>query len=232
MNMSIGLSALFAQCAPEVAPSTLAAIVSVESGGNAFAIGVNKGVQVRQPTNAAEAVTIAKGLLARGANIDLGLGQINSSNLRWLNLSVEGAFDPCQNLAAAARVLTGNYRRAVSLGHSTPLGAALSAYNTGSMQRGYRNGYVAKVYRASGTRLLTSSAPVIVASLSMQPLQLMPPVHSIAIADPLPPTAAVVPVNVDVAAVPASSPAPPAWDVFAQGSSAHVFSSNFKGATK
>lgn len=228
MNMSITLSALLAQCAPEVAPSTLAAIVSVESGGNAFAIGVNKGAQVRQPTSAAEAVVVAEGLLARGANIDLGLGQINSSNLRWLGLSLEAAFDPCQNLAAAARVLTNNYRRAVSLGHSSPLGAALSAYNTGSMQRGYRNGYVAKIYRASGARLLTSSAPVIVASLPTQSVQLMPSVQPIAVADAA--AAAVIPVTVDVVPVPASSPAPQAWDVFAQSSSAHVFSSNSKGS--
>ena len=228
MNMSITLSALLTQCAPEVAPSTLAAIVSVESGGNAFAIGVNKGKQVRQARSATEAIAIAKGLLAGGANIDLGLSQINSSNLRRLGLSVEAAFDPCQNLAAAARVLTNNYRRAVSLGHPTPLGAALSAYNTGSMQRGYRNGYVAKVYRASGTRALTSSAPVIVASLPMQPVRLMPPVQPIAVADG--PAAAVAPVPVDVAAVPASPPAPPAWDVFAQASTARVFSNNFKGS--
>lgn len=228
MNISITLSALLAQCAPEVAPSTLAAIVSVESGGNAFAIGVNKGVQVRQPTTAAEAVAIAKGLLARGANIDLGLGQINSSNLRWLGLSVEAAFDPCQNLAAAARVLTHNYRRAVSLGHSTPLGAALSAYNTGSMLRGYRNGYVAKVYRASGTRLLASPAPMIAALPLMQPA-IQPPVQPIGVLEA---SAAVgVPadfvtvdaVTVDAVAAPASPPAPPAWDVFARASAANVF---------
>lgn len=212
MNMSIPLSALLAQCAPEVAPSTLAAVVSVESKGNPLAIGVNRGRQVRQPTNVAEAVAVAKRLLARGANLDLGLGQVNSANLRRLGLSVEDAFDPCRNLAAAARVLTNSYRRAVALGHPTPLGAALSAYNTGSMQRGYRNGYVARVYGAAGTGLLTSALP-------MQP---------IAVADGL--AAAVVPVPVNVTAAPAPPPAPPAWDVFAQSSSARVFSSNSKGS--
>lgn len=224
LNAAMTLSSLLAQCAPEVAPSTLAAIVSVESGGNAYAIGVNKWRKVRQPTNAAEAVATAKALLARGANIDLGLSQINSSNLRWLNLSVEAAFDPCQNLAAAARVLANNYRRAVSLGHSSPLGAALSAYNTGSMQRGYRNGYVAKVYRASGTRRPANPAPVIIT---------LPPVQPLAVVETAPAAAAAVPNPADVVAVaavaaPASPPAPPAWDVFAQSSSAHVFSSDSK----
>lgn len=220
------------QCAPQVAPSTLASVVAVESGGNAFAIGVPKGAPVRQPTSAAEAVAVAKSLLARGANVDLGLSQINSSNLRWLGLSVQAAFDPCQNLAAAARLLTNNYRRAISLGHPTPLGAALSAYNTGSMQRGYRNGYVARVYRASGTRLLTGSAPAIVASLPTPPVTSIPPKRSLEIAEGLPAAAAasVVPVAIHLAAVTASPPAPPAWDVFARASTARIFSSNSKGS--
>lgn len=207
----------------------MAAIVSVESRGNPYAIGVNRGHQVRQPSSAAEAVTVAKRLLARGANIDLGLGQINSSNLKWLGLSVEAAFDPCSNLAAAARVLTGNYRRAVALGIQSPLGAALSAYNTGSMQRGYRNGYVAKVYRASGTHLLTSPVPV---DVGPAPVQLS------AVAEDEPGAAA--PFSVSAAAIshvgeavaPPPPPPPPAWDVFAQAASADVFSNSAKGAAK
>ena len=221
------LSSMLYQCAPQVAPSTMAAIVSVESRGNPYAIGVNRGRQVRQPTSAAEAVAVAKRLLARGANIDLGLGQINSSNLKWLGLSVEAAFEPCSNLAAAARVLTGNYRRAVALGIQSPLGAALSAYNTGSMQRGYRNGYVAKVYRASGTRLLTSPVP---ANAAPAPVQLS------AVTEEEPGAAA--PVSASAAAISnigeaVAPPAPPPpWDVFAQAASADVFSNTAKGAAK
>ena len=207
----------------------MAAVVSVESRGNPYAIGVNRGRQVRQPTNAAEAVAVAKRLLARGANIDLGLGQINSSNLKWLGLSIEAAFDPCSNLAAAARVLTGNYRRAVGLGIQSPLGAALSAYNTGSMQRGYRNGYVAKVYRASGTRLLTNRLP---ANVAPAPVQLS------AVTEEEPLAAAPVSVSADAisnvgeAVAPPAPPPPPAWDVFAQAASADVFSNTAKGAAK
>ena len=226
LDVATTLSSMLLQCAPEVAPSTMAAIVSVESRGNPYAIGVNKGRQVRQPTSATEAVVAAKRLLARGANIDLGLGQINSSNLKWLGLSVEAAFDPCSNLAAAARVLTGNYRRAVALGVQSPLGAALSAYNTGSMQRGYRNGYVAKVYRASGTRLLTS---LVSTNFGPAPVQLR------ATAEEEPGAAA--PISVSAAAISnageaVAAPPPPAWDVFAQAASADVFSNSAKGAAK
>lgn len=237
LDVAMPLSSLFTQCAPEVAPSTLAAIVSVESGGNPYAIGVNRGTRVRQPKSAAEAVVAANGLLARGANIDLGLGQVNSNNLKWLGLSVQAAFDPCRNIAAAARVLTNNYRRAVSLGISSPLGAALSAYNTGSMRRGYGNGYVAKVYRASGALLLASAVPVNVALPPVQAVQpvIQPPVQLIRVVEAS--SAAAAPVSVEAVTVepvasPASPPAPPAWDVFARASAANVFFNGSKGVNK
>ena len=160
MLKTAAIFALAAQCAPEVAPSTLHAVVMTESGGNPFAIGINGGSQLkRQPRTAAEAVSTAKALLARGANIDMGLGQINSANMRWLNLTVEDVFDPCKNLKAAGQVLSSNYRSAVASGKRQPLGAALSAYNTGSMTKGYSNGYVAKVFGnkpiLSSTKLFT-----------------------------------------------------------------------------
>lgn len=144
--------ALASQCAPAVAPETLYAVIATESQGNPFAIGINGGRRLeRQPRNRGEAVATARMLLSQGANIDLGLGQINSANLSWLQLSVEDAFEPCANIRAAAKVLSSNYKAALAAGHEAPLGAALSAYNTGSMTKGYRNGYVAKVFRNAPT---------------------------------------------------------------------------------
>jgi len=90
------------QCAPSVAVETLVSVVHTESHFNPYAIGVNaKGVAAPKPSDRASAAAAARSLIARGYNIDLGLGQINSANLRWLGLSVEDAFDPCRNLAAA-----------------------------------------------------------------------------------------------------------------------------------
>lgn len=145
---------LAAACAPTVAPQTLLSIAQVESGFDPLAIGVNGpgGGGVR-PRDAAEAVQRAKALIAAGRNIDLGLAQINVRNLGWLRLSVEQAFDPCRNLAAAAEVLTDGYRRAAA-GRADPQAAlrtALSFYNTGDPERGLRNGYVAKVTRSAAT---------------------------------------------------------------------------------
>ena len=136
-------------CAPDVHPKTIAAIVKTESRFRPFAIGVNYGkAQLpRQPRNQAEAVEAAKNLIAKGFNIDMGLGQINSANLSWLGLSVEDVFDPCKNLAAAARVLTSGFQRAIKTtgDPQQALTKALSAYNTGNFARGFSNGYVNKV---------------------------------------------------------------------------------------
>lgn len=144
--------ALAHQCAPSVAAETLVSVVHTESHFNPYAIGINaKGVAAPDPVNRASAAAAARTLIARGYNIDLGLGQINSANLKWLGLSVEDAFDPCRNLAAAARVLSGNYLSVVRSSPSTEaaIATAVSMYNTGSRSRGFGNGYVGRVYASS-----------------------------------------------------------------------------------
>lgn len=143
--------ALASQCAPSVAPETVLAIVQTESSGDPFALNVNGGRQPARQTNAADAAATARQYVAAGYSVDLGLGQINSRNMRWLGLTWETVFDPCTNVAALGRVLTTNYN-AVSAGRDpqTALRVALSMYNTGSQTRGFRNGYVAKVVGNAG----------------------------------------------------------------------------------
>nr|WP_294846440.1 lytic transglycosylase domain-containing protein [uncultured Sphingomonas sp.] len=138
--------ALASQCAPSVAPETMLAIVLTESSGEPFALNVNGGRQPHPQNNAQEAAATARRYVAAGYSVDLGLGQINSRNMRWLGLTWETVFDPCTNVAASARVLTTNYH-SVRAGRDpqTALRVALSMYNTGSQTRGFRNGYVARV---------------------------------------------------------------------------------------
>lgn len=143
--------ALASQCAPSVAPETVLAIIQTESSGEQFALNVNGGRQPARQGNAADAAATARRYVAAGYSVDLGLGQINSRNMRWLGLTWETVFDPCTNVAALARVLTTNYN-AVRAGRDpqTALRVALSMYNTGSQTRGFRNGYVAKVVGNAG----------------------------------------------------------------------------------
>ena len=146
------VTALAAACSPSIAPSTLAAVAKVESGFDRLAIGVNGATRQQiHPTNLADAVSTATQLLKAGRNIDLGLAQINSGNLGRLGLSVERAFDACANLEASGRVLLAAYAGAPAHGDGTGLAVlqALSVYNTGRADRGFRNGYVAKVTSAA-----------------------------------------------------------------------------------
>lgn len=139
-------------CAPQSAPETLAAVAWTESRFDPLAIGVNRGPRpARRARDAADAARIARGLLERGANLDLGLAQINSDNLEWLGLSPEAAFNPCRSLAAADRILRGGYRPKQDETPQQSLRVALSRYNTGHPERGFRNGYVARVEAAAVT---------------------------------------------------------------------------------
>ncbi len=105
------------------------ATISRESGRDPYVIGVNGpgGVPVRS-ASAAEAAAKARALVAAGRSIDLGLGQINNANLARHGLTFETAFDPCRNVAAAARHLAGDVRHVLAL--------ASRRYNTGSIESG------------------------------------------------------------------------------------------------
>ncbi len=146
------LTALMHQCAPTVGITTMQAIIRTESGGQPWILGDNTAGLVYRPATKADAVATAQALIAEGHSVDLGLGQINSHNLRALHLSVGQVLDPCTNLAAAAAVLAAGYQRATGQygqGQKALL-AAVSAYNTGSLVNGFGNGYVQRVVANAG----------------------------------------------------------------------------------
>ncbi len=202
---------LAAQCAPSVAPSTIAAIVRTESQGNELAINVNGlGRKVAQPASVAQVIDIARFYVAKGYSVDLGLGQINSRNMKALGLTWDTVFEPCTNIAAAGAVISGNYRSvSAGLHPQRALRIALSMYNTGSQSRGFSNGYVGRVVGNAGF------------SDSIQPM-------SVRIAAPtLPDTGRPLSASAQLAALvtentsaegqskAAPPPPPPSWDVFA-----------------
>src|SRR5690242_9398827 len=158
------IAAALLACALNVAPATLEAVISVESGGNPLALNVNhlEGPQPHASTPD-EAAKLARQYIAAGYSVDIGLMQINSWNLAALGDTVEQALDPCTNIRGGAIILTADYVKASQ--RFTPgqpaLQAALSAYNTGTFRRGFENGYVAKYYgRATipSTRLVAPIA--------------------------------------------------------------------------
>ncbi len=134
-------------------------IVTVESGGNPFAIGVVGGRLVRQPRNLPEAVATVQMLEKLGRNYSIGTGQINRvhfSRLGWRDDIARG-FDVCTNVRASLGVLQDCYDKARRAGYPTPAAsrntydavhAALSCYYSGDLRRGAQLGYVTKVLNA------------------------------------------------------------------------------------
>ncbi|MDR7948270.1 lytic transglycosylase domain-containing protein [Achromobacter aegrifaciens] len=141
------------QCAPDVHISTLAAVVRHESGFNPLVIGVNsKPHRSIRPASKSEAVDEVRKLMDKGVDFDVGYGQINVRNWKWLGVTPETIFDPCVNLASAQRVLVNCYKRAAEL-HGpgqNALYAAFSCYNTGNLTAGFKNGYVGKLIAGAG----------------------------------------------------------------------------------
>jgi type IV secretion system protein VirB1 len=137
------------QCAPQIATETLAAIVSVESGFQPFAIRINTDRPLaEQPKTRAEAIETATILISEGHDIDLGLGGINSGNLGRLGMSVSDTFDFCLNIKASAALLEDYYQVALQGGATTAQAEAVmlrSYFGNGDASVGEMVGYDKKV---------------------------------------------------------------------------------------
>ena len=129
------LAASLVPCAAGVAPRTMAAVVSVESGGWPLTIHDNTANRSYTFQDRSTTVSTANALLAAGHNVDLGLAQINSSNLAGLGLTTNQVFDSCTNLRAGATILRRAYASAARRfgPGQAALRFALSAYNSGSL---------------------------------------------------------------------------------------------------
>ena len=130
-------------------PALMRAIVEQESAGDPAALNANgwTGTPFR-PTSAEEAVEAAHRFLDAGYSVDVGLAGINSANLERLGIDLKTAFDPCTNVALGETIFMENLERARAHGHAgdAALRVGLSLYNTGSMTRGFANGYVDQVW--------------------------------------------------------------------------------------
>lgn len=206
---------LAAQCAPDVHPSTLRGVVSTESSGNPYAIGVVGARLERQPRNLAEAVATARALERQGFNFSMGLGQVNRGNLARYGETYETVFDPCRNLKAGAAILKDCYARARAQMRDAQraLRAAFSCYYSGDFVRGFRPdkagqpSYVQKVVAHA-----TDAVPPIRVVPAIEPLEPTKPLGTDG-AIPVLPAAGVT------AGSAKSAGAPPQWVFFAAATS-------------
>jgi len=150
MFQGLALAGLIAQCAPSVAPSTMAAIVQVESGGNPLAIDDDTTRRSYYPRDRASAEVLANRLIEAGHTLDLGIAQVDSANFAHLGINVHTAFDACTNLRAGSAILSAAYGFAERRygGGQIALRHAIGMYNTGRLDGG--SGYAQQVVAAAG----------------------------------------------------------------------------------
>ena len=143
-----------AECGAGLVPmERMLAVATIESGRDPLTINVNgPGGGDLHPATLDEAIAKAKTLLAAGRSIDLGISQINSTNLASHGLTVETAFDACVSLRAGAEHLASDM---------AAWRAAHSHYNTGDFQRGIDNGYAGKIERAMSSHAVAVSFPAV-----------------------------------------------------------------------
>lgn len=162
-------AAAFAELAKECAPgaplATLRSIASVESAFNPIALSINypeaagqhlglgagKVELSRQPATLKEALNWARWFIANGQTVSVGLMQLNIEHLAGYKVTLERAFDPCENLRIGWMIFNNKYQAASAVLGKGQLAmhAALSAYNSGSLIGGFSNGYVAAVLAAA-----------------------------------------------------------------------------------
>jgi len=130
--------AIALQCAPAEDPHMLVGIAQQESGLETMTLHDNVSGAV---LHGADVIDAARRLIAAGHSVDLGAWQINSRNLSLLGLGIADAFEPCQSVAAAARLIE-----------------LFSRYNTGSSSRGIANGYAPAVMASIHAMKATSPA--------------------------------------------------------------------------
>lgn len=160
--IAIALS-LAAQVAPQtqVSPDTLVTFACQESGNptcsvlDPLAIHDNDTGRSYVSETREEATAIATKLLSRGHNLDLGIMQINSGNLRRVGMSVHESFDPKVSMRAGGAILLDAYQTChgdaarTRQERATALRCASSVYNTGTTHRGLTNGYTARIIKVA-----------------------------------------------------------------------------------
>jgi type IV secretion system protein VirB1 len=168
--MPLDFLTLAQQCAPQISPTTMAAMVRAESGFNPYAIGVVHGRLVRQPSTEAEAIATAHALSANGWRFSVGLAQVNRTNWTRYGLTERTAFDPCRNLAAGAAILQGCFElaRHAHADEQAALRASLSCYASGDFSAGFRSGYVQRV--VNDARQPVPTTPVVVPAIAPIPV--------------------------------------------------------------
>jgi type IV secretion system protein VirB1 len=162
--MSVSLATLMMTCAPLVHPTTLRALIQVESAGNPYAVSVNypRSLHIAgadppdfpQPHSRGDALALIARLAAEGFSTSVGLAQINVQHLQGSALHLADLFNPCVNLALAQRVLLDCDAQQSQLGTTAArlrLRRTLVCYNAGEGVSETQSPYASNIARAAET---------------------------------------------------------------------------------
>ena len=147
----IPVAQLVHQCAPFVAPTTMAAIVTVESGGRALVILDNATGRDYNPQDVQQGVQTIDHLLAMGhRQLDVGISQVDTENFAAYGLTPATALNACTNIGVGARILQAAYKQAVAAygPGQVALYHAFEAYNSGRLNDD--PAYANKILAAAG----------------------------------------------------------------------------------
>ena len=166
--MVLDISGYVKNCSPPQYADLMGKIVTVESAGNPFSIGVVNARLARQPANLSEAVATVTSLNTSKYNFSIGLAQVNQiyfPRLGWSNQPSEG-FNACKNISAGAEILNSCFIKANQYdlqkekraGYLAVQKMALSCYYSGDLFLGERLGYVTKVLGYSPINSISRSS--------------------------------------------------------------------------
>ncbi|MGL4928268.1 MAG: lytic transglycosylase domain-containing protein [Plesiomonas shigelloides] len=132
------LALLMEQCAPNISPVTLDAIIKTESSGNPYVVAnIDDGTSHKFKSQP-EATRYINALSRDGKRFSAGLMQIYSGNFPALGLDNNTVFDSCTNIKAGAKILTNNYESIKEGNEQEKLNKALSMYYSGNKTRGLK----------------------------------------------------------------------------------------------
>lgn len=122
-------------------------IMKRESSKNPLAINVNhngKSLVSYKPKTKEEAHKLASEWVKKGYSVDVGLMQFNTDNLKTYSAyTIKDLLDPCTNIKLGSSIYQDNFDRTnKNQPYKDRVLKSLSAYNTGSFERGFLNGYV------------------------------------------------------------------------------------------
>ncbi|EPN0316288.1 lytic transglycosylase domain-containing protein [Vibrio vulnificus] len=132
---------LASQCQNTVDPEIISRLIQTESSKRPYVVAIKGSTVAKQPETREEAISFIKQLDKMGFNYSVGLMQVNVSNFSKVGLTLDNAFDFCENIKAGAFLFNDCHVRAKqkfpNRENSYHIDAAASCYYSGNFNYGF-----------------------------------------------------------------------------------------------